>query len=71
MLRSTFNKDTGFYLGLYAATAIASALFTFVMGAAAAFMGFNVSSALHKAAIVRVLHAPVGPASPLHDTARY
>ena len=56
---SQFNASTGVYLGMYAATGVAVAIFTFGMGLTAAFMGFNVSGALHRKAIMRVLHAPM------------
>lgn len=54
-----WNRGQGFYLGLYAATGVAAAFFTFLMGAAAALMGFNVSINLHYGAIHRVMHAPM------------
>ena len=54
-----FNKGKGFYLGIYAALGVCVALFAFLMGALAALMGFNVSGALHRAAIIRVMHAPM------------
>ncbi|KAK9896913.1 hypothetical protein P389DRAFT_194562 [Cystobasidium minutum MCA 4210] len=56
---NAFNKDKGFYLGIYAGLGVSVALFTFMMGVATSIMGFNVSVKLHRNAITRVLYAPM------------
>jgi ABC-type multidrug transport system fused ATPase/permease subunit len=56
---NNFNQGTGFYLGLYAGLGVGVACFTFLMGALAAFVGFNVSNQLHRTAIIRIMHAPM------------
>ncbi|GAA5952785.1 hypothetical protein JCM21900_005802 [Sporobolomyces salmonicolor] len=54
-----FNKSTGFYEGMYAMLGVLQAIFAFFMGLVTSWIGYNVSKALHQAAIQGVLRAPM------------
>ncbi|GAA5878573.1 hypothetical protein JCM1840_007455 [Sporobolomyces johnsonii] len=54
-----FNKSMGFYEGMYAMLGVLQAVFSFFMGLATSWIGYNVSKALHHAAIQGVLRAPM------------
>ncbi|GJJ09853.1 hypothetical protein Clacol_004077 [Clathrus columnatus] len=54
-----WNKPQGFYMGIYAGFGIAQALGFFFMGTSFAFMSYFASSRLHRAAVRRVMHAPM------------
>ncbi|OSD06330.1 P-loop containing nucleoside triphosphate hydrolase protein [Trametes coccinea BRFM310] len=49
----------GFYMGIYAGLGVAQAVFFFFMGATFATLTYFSSKALHRAAIFRVMHAPM------------
>ncbi|KAJ8692856.1 hypothetical protein PTI98_010127 [Pleurotus ostreatus] len=54
-----FNQSPGFYMGIYASLGISQALASFLMGSTFAMLTYFASQRLHKAAINRVLHAPM------------
>ncbi|KAI0749569.1 ABC transporter [Daedaleopsis nitida] len=51
--------SSGFYMGIYAALGVSQALTFFMMGATFASLTYFASQALHKAAIQRVMYAPM------------
>lgn len=53
------NDSEAFYMGLYAAFGVSSALFTFVMGVICVNLGVSASRNLHREAIDHVLRAPM------------
>ncbi|KAF8907317.1 ABC transporter [Gymnopilus junonius] len=55
----SFHKPQGFYMGIYAGLGVSQALFSFVMGATFALLTYFASQSLHRAAIKRVMHAPM------------
>ncbi|KAF8656809.1 hypothetical protein AX16_002359 [Volvariella volvacea WC 439] len=54
-----WNKTNGFYMGLYASLGVAQAVAAFFMGATFAMLTYFASQRLHRAAIHRVMHAPM------------
>lgn len=54
-----FNEPQGFYMAIYAGLGVSQAIGLFLMGAAAAFFGYNASKSLHFGAARRVLLAPM------------
>ncbi|KAI9000570.1 P-loop containing nucleoside triphosphate hydrolase protein [Trametes punicea] len=50
---------SGFYMGIYAGLGVGQAVFFFLMGATFATLTYFSSKALHRAAIERVMHAPM------------
>ncbi|GAA5927818.1 uncharacterized protein JCM15063_006002 [Sporobolomyces koalae] len=54
-----FNKPSGFYEGMYALLGVLQAVFSFVMGLATSWIGWEVSRAIHAGAIQGILHAPM------------
>ncbi|PPQ68225.1 hypothetical protein CVT26_005758 [Gymnopilus dilepis] len=55
----SFHQPQGFYMGIYAGLGASQAFFSFIMGATFALLTYFASQALHKAAIKRVMHAPM------------
>ncbi|KAG2017864.1 ATP-binding cassette transporter [Coprinopsis cinerea AmutBmut pab1-1] len=55
----TFGQPQSFYMGIYAALGVGQAIFAFLMGATFALLTYFASQRLHKAAITRVMHAPM------------
>ncbi|SCV70702.1 BQ2448_3464 [Microbotryum intermedium] len=56
---SHFRTNNGFYMGIYALLGILQAVFSFLMGLASVFIGYNASRSLHRGAIQGVMHAPM------------
>ncbi|GAA5955029.1 hypothetical protein JCM3765_003165 [Sporobolomyces pararoseus] len=54
-----FNRSSSFYEGMYAFLGVMQAVFSFIMGLATSWIGYNVSRAIHYAAIQGVLRAPM------------
>ncbi|SCZ99314.1 BZ3500_MvSof-1268-A1-R1_Chr7-2g09480 [Microbotryum saponariae] len=54
-----FHTQNGFYMGIYALLGILQAVFSFLMGLASVFIGYNASRSLHRGAIQGVMHAPM------------
>lgn len=57
--QDTFDEPEGFYMAIYAGLGIFQALGLFLMGASAAFFGYNASKSLHYGASRKVLLAPM------------
>ncbi|EPQ54017.1 ABC transporter [Gloeophyllum trabeum ATCC 11539] len=55
----TFNRPQGFYMGIYAALGVSQAISFFFMGSMFAYLTYFASRQLHRAAINRVMHAPM------------
>ncbi|GAA6008882.1 hypothetical protein JCM11491_003817 [Sporobolomyces phaffii] len=55
----SFNRSSAFYEGMYSFLGVMQAVFSFIMGLATSWIGYNVSRALHYGAIQGVLHAPM------------
>ncbi|GAA5893310.1 uncharacterized protein JCM6883_007628 [Sporobolomyces salmoneus] len=55
----SFNRSSSFYEGMYAFLGVMQAVFSFAMGLATSWIGYNVSRALHHGAIQGVLRAPM------------
>lgn len=53
------GRSTGFYVGIYASFGVAQAIGYFALGAGITVIGNEASSGMHKAAIRRVLRAPM------------
>ncbi|KAF9267240.1 ABC transporter [Marasmius fiardii PR-910] len=54
-----FHMAQGVYMGIYAALGVAQAIAVFIMGSAFALLTFFASQKLHRAAILRVMNAPM------------
>ncbi|GAA6063571.1 hypothetical protein JCM10212_003150 [Sporobolomyces blumeae] len=54
-----FNQSSAFYEGLYAALGVLQAVFSFLMGLATSWIGYNVSRAIHHGAIQGIFRAPM------------
>ncbi|GAA6012116.1 hypothetical protein JCM10207_005134 [Rhodosporidiobolus poonsookiae] len=54
-----FNQPQSFYEGMYAMLGVLQAVFSFALGLSTAWIGYNVSRALHHVAIKGVLRAPM------------
>ncbi|KAH9902793.1 P-loop containing nucleoside triphosphate hydrolase protein [Cubamyces lactineus] len=50
---------SGFYMGIYAGLGVSQAVFFFMMGSTFAILTYYSSKSLHRAAINRVMHAPM------------
>ncbi|GAA96149.1 uncharacterized protein L969DRAFT_91604 [Mixia osmundae IAM 14324] len=57
--RDTFNRPQGFYMGIYAALAVAQTIFSFALGTCALMLGLFASAKLHGMMAQRVMHAPM------------
>ncbi|KAF9484351.1 ABC transporter [Pholiota conissans] len=57
--QNTFKQAAGFYMGIYASLGIGQALSSYLMGATFALLTYFASQRLHRAAINRVMHAPM------------
>ncbi|KIM84372.1 hypothetical protein PILCRDRAFT_96946 [Piloderma croceum F 1598] len=54
-----WQKPQGFYMGIYGGIGVSQAVVNFTMGAMFALLTYYASQRLHKAAIERVMHAPM------------
>ncbi|KAF5382133.1 hypothetical protein D9615_004305 [Tricholomella constricta] len=54
-----WRQPEGFYMGIYAFLGVAQAIAFFIMGSMFALLTYFASQSLHKAAIDRVMHAPM------------
>ncbi|GAA5974663.1 hypothetical protein JCM5350_001237 [Sporobolomyces pararoseus] len=54
-----FNRSSSFYEGMYAFLGVMQAVFSFIMGLATSWIGYNVSRAIHYGAIQGILRAPM------------
>ncbi|KAG6832807.1 hypothetical protein H0H92_009426 [Tricholoma furcatifolium] len=52
-------RPQGFYMGVYASLGVAQAVAFFIMGSMFAMLTYFASQSLHRAAITRVMHAPM------------
>lgn len=55
----SFNRSSSFYEGMYAFLGVMQAVFSFIMGLATSWIGYNVSRAIHYGAIRGILRAPM------------
>ncbi|GAA5839463.1 hypothetical protein JCM3766R1_003553 [Sporobolomyces carnicolor] len=55
----SFNRSSSFYEGMYAFLGVMQAVFSFIMGLATSWIGYNVSRGLHHGAIQGVLRSPM------------
>ncbi|TFK46118.1 ABC transporter [Heliocybe sulcata] len=55
----SFDQPQGFYMGIYAGLGVSQAITFFFMGSMFAFLTYFASRQLHRAAINRVMHAPM------------